>query len=480
MAGNGERHRNDAFDTVSGVLAAPDDARGELPALMGMLDNDDQQIRLAGAMSVCLVAVADPEAVPAVLSRLADRLAGAGHPEVRFAYEYLVSQFPGRADRALREREETAGEGFEGGEGPYESSNDVAENVGRVRPPGVGSFDPRTSESNPRIIDPDDPQRNSDADSSKFEDSSIDDPDDARSRQGRKTTAVTERQQWNRLFERLSVIVEHSRFDDLMVLSGRKRDRYAEVTRVLADDEGVERAVALRLFHRPDEEVTAFSEALLDALEQWQSISDHPNVTSLYTWGRQPRPWAATEPPEATLSDRGGALETTVALSLTLELADALAYAHQRGVVHGGIDPENVTLPGASVPSTGTLDNVALLEVFRWYVTPASCLDPRYAAPEYYDRRFGQITHGTDIYQLGAVLYRALTGRPPFRGTFEEIRTGVMQDSPETPSAVRDVPADLDRIVTKAMAKHTLTRYETINDFRREVAHVHEELTDAD
>ncbi|WP_135661747.1 protein kinase domain-containing protein [Halorhabdus rudnickae] len=477
MADAGDHPSGDPFDPVREVMAEPSEATDSVPRLLGLLDTGEPTVRLAGTFGLCLVAVADPDSIPTIVTRLADRLEGEGRAEATVAYEYLVSQYPRRVDEVLRERDDS-GQATPPGRG-NDSTTD-RDDVGRVRPPGVGAYDPRTVEPNRSVIDPADPQRHPEADEpdspSNGPETAADDPSGPTP--GRFRSEPTDRQQWNRLYERLSAIVDHSRFEDLMVLSGRTRDRYADVSRVLAVKDSAERAIALRLFHPPREDRDAFVADLSDALAEWRAVGDHSNIVTVFDVGDRPQPWAATEPIVETLADRAGRLEPPAAVSLAIDLADGLAYAHQHGVIHGGLDPENVALPGADeTPETGALDNFALLGVYRWYVTPATCLDPRYAAPEYYDRRFGRIDHATDVYHLGAVLYRLLTGRPPFVGPFDAIRESVMQDEPPEPSSVADLPNRLDRIVTKAMGKHTLGRYETINDLRGDLARVHEELT---
>ncbi|MFB6200665.1 MAG: protein kinase [Halorhabdus sp.] len=472
MADPSDRPDQDPFALLRDVLEAPAAATGSVPALLGLLDAEEPSIRIAGAFGVCLVAVADPDAVSGIVTRLFDRLDGEARAETKIAYDYLVSQFPRRAETAINEAERAVAAGRPLGE--------ERDSVGRVRPPAAGSHDPRTVEPDRNVIDPADPQRNDEATIPQSTGRNEQDrsEDDEPTRRRADSTA---RQQWNRLYERLSSIVDASRFEDLSVLSGRSRDRYADVSRVLAVESNAERALSLRLFHRPEENRREFVAELGDALTAWQAVSDHPNVVSVFDTGLEPRPWAATDPTVETLADRAVQFEPREALALASDLADGLAHAHQHGVVHGGLDPGNVVLPTAAedAPRTALLDNVGLLGVYRWYVTPATCLDPRYAAPEYYDRRFGRIDHATDVYHLGSVLYRLLTGRPPFDGPFEDIRESVMHDAPPNPSTDVAVSDDLDHIVTKAMHKRTLGRYETINDLRGDLRRVQGE-TDGD
>jgi len=487
MANTGDAR--DPFETVQSVLAEPAASANRLPYLAGLLDEDDPDVRLAGAFALSLIALADPDAVPYVAGRLSDRL-DADNAEAEVAFAYLATRYPRRFDSGLvgGDHSGRVRSGDERGASNAGSSRDSpTDGVGRVRPPGVG-FDPRSVESNRSVIDPADPQRHDDPAREPARSGS----DGTGSDEARPTgsfegdgTTTTDRQRWNRLFERISEIVEYSRFEELMMLSGQQRGRYADVARVLTVDEGVERALALRLFHRPpSDDPSSFEENLCGALERWQGIDDHPHIATVYDWNHAPQPWAATDLLETTIADRVAAVDPGVAISIGIDVADALAHAHRHGVVHGGLDPRTVGIPGIeddSPASTGAaLINVGLLEVYRFHVTPASCLDPRYAAPEYYDRQFGRVDHATDVYHLGAVLYRLLTGRPPFLGEFEAIRDDVMNAPPPKPSLQIDVPDAVDSVITKAMAKRTLRRYETINDLRQDLVRVHDELTGGD
>jgi serine/threonine protein kinase len=115
------------------------------------------------------------------------------------------------------------------------------------------------------------------------------------------------------------------------------------------------------------------------------------------------------------------------------------------------------------------------MRVFRHHFPPSQCLDPRFAAPEYYNDQFGQIDHATDIYQLGAVCYRLLTGHPPHTGDFEHVRAAVLDSIPPQPSTVADLPEQVDDVIMKAMAKQKLQRYETVEPFQQELTSIAEQ-----
>jgi serine/threonine protein kinase len=202
-------------------------------------------------------------------------------------------------------------------------------------------------------------------------------------------------------------------------------------------------------------------------------VTDHGFVTTLYDWGREPRLWIATEYTDETLADRVD-VGPDDALRTGLRVAEAVAHAHQRGVVHAGLDPRNVVYTGTAMERRPQplLDNVGLLDAIRTHFEPSRYLDPRYAAPEYFSRKYGTVDHATDVYHVGAVLYGLVTGRAPHEGEYGEVRRGVLSARPPPPSSVDPgIPAGVDDVVRKAMAKQKLTRYESathvVQDLRR-------------
>jgi WD40 repeat protein len=161
-------------------------------------------------------------------------------------------------------------------------------------------------------------------------------------------------------------------------------------------------------------------------------------------------------------------------------LADAMGYAHHRGVVHRDLKPSNVLLFGAG--STGVTgvppDPDAALDDLVPKVTDfgfAKLLErdddatrtgtvigtPQYMAPEQAEGRLSAVGPATDVYALGVILYEVLTGRPPIKGatTADTLRRLVYTDPPR-PRAVRpDCPRDLEAVVLKCLEKNPAKRY---------------------
>lgn len=262
-------------------------------------------------------------------------------------------------------------------------------------------------------------------------------------------------------------IEARSRFDDLEVLSPISEQRFAHVIRTRGRIGAEEYAIAIRLCKQRDE--PAFRKRLTDSLQEWGRL-DGEGLVRVLDWGDTPRPWIATEFVDRRLPSQGR-LTPVEGLDHARTLTRVLLEIHRHGIVHGGIDPQTVgyppnTLDGVAEPM---LDNIGQLPVYRRYTEPGQFLDIRYSAPEFLDDRYGSVDHATDIYQLGMVLYRALTGSPPFE-TVDEIERRVCEEQPPPPTERNpELPAGIDGIIEKATAKQKLVRYETALQFHNEL-----------
>src|SRR5262249_45954498 len=144
------------------------------------------------------------------------------------------------------------------------------------------------------------------------------------------------------------------------------------------------------------------------------------------------------------------------AAALVATVAEAMQAAHQGGIVHRDLKPANILLARDGVPK------VADFGLARHFdgepaltQTGAPIGTPSYMAPEQVFGKGERIGPAADIYALGAVLYQALTGRPPFRGeTDSETLRQVIDDEPVSPSRLNSkVPRDLETICVKCLSK---------------------------
>jgi len=290
------------------------------------------------------------------------------------------------------------------------------------------------------------------------------DRQESRPRTVRRRHRRIERIATSRLFR---VIEGASRFDELEVLSPFRSHRFGKTVRARGRIDAEEYALTLLLFYQADE--PDFRQLLTDRVRRWSRL-DAGSIVRVADWGDSPRPWAATSVVGSSLVARDR-LPRRDALEHARTLSRALVSVHQRGIVHGGIDPRTVSYPPSSFDGTVTpmLDMVGLASVYRRCAEPGQMLDIRYAAPEQFDDR-GSIDGATDVYQLGMVLYRILTGEPPYDGDAEAVRQQIRDADPTPPTAVNsNLPDGIDEIIAKATAKQKLLRYENATRFHQEL-----------
>jgi serine/threonine protein kinase len=196
---------------------------------------------------------------------------------------------------------------------------------------------------------------------------------------------------------------------------------------------------------------------------------EHPNIVRIYTSGTlRGRTYLTFEfVPGGSLVERflDQPVPPRQAAHIVQQLAQAMHYAHQRGVLHCALKPSNVLLSTDGEPKVTNFSLSALLK------EPASerALSyrlPTYTAPELVEARAADIGPATDVYGLGAILYQLLTGSPPFQAsTLVAIRELVRGHMPALPSTVRgDIPPVLDAICQKCLAKEPAHRFQTARE----------------
>jgi WD40 repeat protein len=194
----------------------------------------------------------------------------------------------------------------------------------------------------------------------------------------------------------------------------------------------------------------------------------HPNIVQVYGVGEQGgRLFFVMELAEggnlaARLGGRPWAARP--AAELVEALARAVQHAHEHGLVHRDLKPANIVLDGGGTPKVTDFGLVKDLDGPAGRTPSGAILGtPGYMAPEQAAGKAGRVGPAADVYALGALLYEALTGHPPFRGeTALDTILLMLSGEPEPPSRLHPgVPRDLDAICLRCLRKAPGQRYPT-------------------
>ena len=207
----------------------------------------------------------------------------------------------------------------------------------------------------------------------------------------------------------------------------------------------------------------------------------HPNIVQVHEVGEEDgKPFMSMEfCPGGSLEDqiRDSPQPPREAAVLVATLADALHEAHLAGIVHRDVKPANVLLAASGAPKLADFGLAKSLNDEEGLTQTGAIMGSLgYMAPEQAIGRTRDATAATDIYSLGALLYKLLTGRPPFQGPnqLETINSIVAADPVSIQVLQRRVPQDLVTICHKCLEKSPARRYSTAaalaEDLRRYLA----------
>ena len=272
--------------------------------------------------------------------------------------------------------------------------------------------------------------------------------------------------------------------DLLSRLSGALAGRYAverEIGRggmatvYLVVDLKHNRKVALKVLH-PELAASVGHERFLREIEIVAGLT-HPRILTLIDSGEADgllyfvMPYVEGE----TLKDRltrEGALPIEESLRIAREVADALAYAHDRGVIHRDIKPSNILFEAghAVISDFGVARAVGAAGEGDATATGLAVGTPKYMSPE--QASAGEVDGRADVYALGCVLWEMLAGDAPFDGPTPHAILA-LKSSDSTPSLRvrrKSVPPEVEGVIAKAMAHQPADRYRSARDFEQALA----------
>src|SRR4051812_49017132 len=237
-----------------------------------------------------------------------------------------------------------------------------------------------------------------------------------------------------------------------------------------AHDRLLDRKVALKVLH---EQYTGDEEYIERFRREARSVAalSHPNIVTVIDRGdHEGRQFIVFEYIEGEnlkrLIERRGPAPVATALELAMQIARGLSFAHQQGLVHRDVKPQNVLLNGDGQAKVTDFGIARSLDVQHGMTQTGTVLGTSdYIAPE--QAQGQRVDEHSDVYSLGVVLYELLTSEVPFPG--ENFVAVAMRHINEEPPSVLgkrpDVSPRLDEAVRRAMAKRPEDRFPTMDAF---------------
>ncbi|HTZ96901.1 MAG TPA: serine/threonine-protein kinase [Terriglobales bacterium] len=252
-----------------------------------------------------------------------------------------------------------------------------------------------------------------------------------------------------------------------------------------ARDPKIDRFVAVKtisLLHVDNSEAQSYRERFFHEAQAVGRLV-HPGIVTVFDVGEDPEtrtPYIVMEYVDGKsldrfLGEKGGKLSIDTALQLVEQLAEALDCAHGQGIVHRDIKPANILITKAGHPKI-TDFGIAKLNVSHLTLPGQVLGSPAYMSPEQLNDE--PFDGRSDLFSLGVILYNMVSGHRPFQGnSVTTVCFKVTNRDPLPPSAFDPgLPAGLDAIVSRAMAKEPGERYQRGLEFALDARELRDRL----
>ena len=262
--------------------------------------------------------------------------------------------------------------------------------------------------------------------------------------------------------------LEGAILSDYLLLQCISKGDVADVYRARQNGEG-NHEVAAKVFRPTFAGRAAFREYFMTEAEKIGQF-EHPNILPLLEFGEGEdllyvvMPYVATGTLDDLLRRVGGRLSALQALPVMQQLCSVIQYAHNQGIIHGNLKLSNIFVAADGRILLSDFGIVRNHDDSQQSLTRVVRASAEYAAPE---QSLGVLNRASDIYSLGALLFRLLAGQPPFTGqtSVEILLKHVQQVPPSIRSLVPGISDAVDRVLRIALQKRAEDRFVSIEEF---------------
>jgi len=222
-------------------------------------------------------------------------------------------------------------------------------------------------------------------------------------------------------------------------------------------DDGVDVAIKIPKSFDKRAEKTFVTE-----VSNWSLLS-HPNIVSLYDYKILPIPYIETEFCNEKM--HSGIQSLQEAVSIVYDIAKGLQYAHGKKIIHGDVKLSNILRKNG----VNKISDWGLSKLKTEDSVTLSGATPSYAAPEQISQEFGRADERTDIYQLGNVFYKLLTGKLPFEGEISQVYSSILKNIPIPPTDINPNAEPVNEIIMKCLNKNKEERYSNMGELLKDL-----------